>query len=435
MMKIQTQVQVRSRLVPVLAVLAGLMQLIDPFPVWTAVLVGLGGAWLAGYLWARALAGGLELRREMRFGWAQVGDQLEERFTLRNRSWLPALWVEILDESDLPGYQASRVSSLGGVSSSQWRTAGVCNQRGVFTLGPTSLIASDPLGLYRVTIHDPASTTLVVMPPVLSLPEIVVAPGGRSGEGRPRVNAPERTVSAASVRAYVPGDSLRLVHWPTTARREEFFVRLLDGTPASDWWVFLDLDRQVQAGQGWDSTTEHGVILAASLANAGLAGGQAVGFAASSQSPIWLAPREGEGQRWEILRALARAAPGDLPLVDLLARSRRAIDQRTSLVIITPNLQPDWAAALIPLLWRGIVPTVVLFDPHSFEPGRPAGEARSLERTLARLGIRHFTLNRETLDRPEARPGRQGRQEFRITPFGRAIPREPAAETPWEKLV
>jgi hypothetical protein len=45
---------------------------------------------------------------------------------------------------------------------------------------------------------------------------------------------------------------------------------MLDGAPASDWWIVLDVDSKVQAGQGWENTTELGIILAASLADRGI---------------------------------------------------------------------------------------------------------------------------------------------------------------------
>ena len=41
------------------------------------MLVGLGGLWLVGFFWAQVLAQSLSLTREIRFGWAHVGDRLE----------------------------------------------------------------------------------------------------------------------------------------------------------------------------------------------------------------------------------------------------------------------------------------------------------------------------------------------------------------------
>ena len=316
------RIRLNARLLPFIVILLLVMQLIDPSRVWTALLVGLGGAWLLAFFWARALAGGLRITREMRYGWAQVGDKLEERFTLVNSSTLPATWVEVSDQSTLPGYSASIATGVDGSSSNQWWTDGTCKRRGLYWLGNTIVYAGDPLGIFTVTIEDPARTNLMVMPPVVPLPQIEITPGGFLGEGRPRPNAPEYTVGAAGVREYMPGDSLRTVHWKTTARLQKPYVRLFDGAPAGDWWILLDLQEDVHIGANEDSTEEHAIILAASLADKGLRARQAVGLVASGENLVWLPPQPGESQRWEILRELAMVSPGHVPLSELLERIR-----------------------------------------------------------------------------------------------------------------
>jgi uncharacterized protein (DUF58 family) len=279
----------------------------------------------------------------------------------------------------------------------------------------------------------------MVMPPIIPLPQIDVAPGGRTGEARPRSDAPEKTVSSASVREWAPGDSLRWIHWRTTARREEPYVRIFDGTPAGDWWIFLDMDRRVQAGEGWESTTEHSVILAASLADRGLRMRRSVGLVANGKSLVWLAPEEGQNRRWEILRSLAMMNPGDCPLPELLGRSASSIGRRSSLVIITPNTQADWLQPLIHLIWRGAVPTVLLLDPETFQKtadGRPPAvpPAAVVMSLLAELGVSRYLIGRDLLDRPEARPGQEGQWEWKIMPTGRAVPvRRPTGEV-WKSL-
>jgi uncharacterized protein (DUF58 family) len=427
----EPRLRLKAHLMPALVGLLLVLHLAVPYRGWLILLVGLGGAWLASYLWARSLAHGLCLVREMRFGWAQVGDRLEERFTLVNDGMLPGLWVEVVDHSTVPDYRVSRVSAVGGGSQSRWHTKGVCTRRGLFTLGPTTLRTGDPFGLYTVTLHYPDSATLMVTPPILSLPTIEVAPGGRTGEGRPRANAPERTVGAASVRDYVQGDSLRWIHWPTSARRDSLFVKLFDGTPAGDWWVFLDLDQSVQAGQGQASTEEHGVILAASLADRGLRSGRAVGLVTHGEELVWLPPQEGDGQRWTILRGLALVETGSRPLAELLARARPRFGERTSLIIITPNVAGDWVEALWPLLRRGAIPTVLLLDPVSFGG---TGDASRTSALLSGLGITSYVITRDLLDRPESRPGRQGRWEWRVTPLGRAVTTRRPRELAWKVL-
>jgi uncharacterized protein (DUF58 family) len=427
----RSPIKLRSRIVIYLVGLLGFLQLVDPSPIWSALLIALGGAWLIGYIWARNLAATLHIVREMRFGWAQVGDQLEERFTVVNDGFLPALWVEVIDLSDMPDYQVSRVSAVEGRSQNHWRTTGLCHRRGLFTLGPTRLLTADPFGFYQVEILNPASTSLMVTPPIVPLPAIEIAPGGRSGEGRPRPNAPEPTVAAASVRQYLPGDSLRQIHWRTSARLGSPYVRLFDGTPAGDWWIVLDMDQRAQLGEGWDSTVEHGIILAASIADRGLRLGQSVGLVISGRRLVWLPPLAGENHRWQIFQELTLAEPGSSPLKELLTRAGSTFSQRSSLVIITPDSSGDWIEPLLPIIWRGIIPTVLILNPATFGG---TGNAQIVLSLLAELGIVRYVIDRELLDRPASRPGKAGQWEWRVSATGRAIPLRKPSEQGWKVL-
>jgi uncharacterized protein (DUF58 family) len=383
----------------------------------------------------------------MRFGWAQVGDRVEERFTLANRGVLPALWVEVVDHSTMPGYQADRVATVGGQDGTRWRVKGTCERRGLFTLGPTSLLTGDPLGVFSVEVRYPQSMPFMVMPPVVSLPSIEVAAGGRAGEGRPRPNAPERTVSAAMVREYMPGDSRRWIHWRTSARHDSLYVRLFEGVPAGDWWVLLDMDRDVQAGEGLNATEEHGVILAASLADRGLRAGKEVGLVAHGEELVWLPPRGGEGRRWEILRALALVSVGEVHLSRLLNRAGLGLGRYASLIIITPAVGGEWVESLVPLMRRDIVPTVLLLDRASFDDASldlardkqdgsfgGAADARRTGALLAGLGVAHHVISRDLLDPAEMRPGKRGHWEWRVLGTGHAVPVRQPQETAWREL-
>ena len=119
-----------------------LMQLVIPSRAWTTLFLGLGGTLAFSYLWARQMAGKLSVVREQYYGWVHVGDLLEERFSMHNNSFLPSLWVEIDDYSDLPGYSARSVRATDGHQTVQWRTEGICRQRGLFTLGPWQVRAA-----------------------------------------------------------------------------------------------------------------------------------------------------------------------------------------------------------------------------------------------------------------------------------------------------
>jgi uncharacterized protein (DUF58 family) len=425
------RIELKNRLLPILILSALVMQIINPYRGWVILLVSLGGVFLLSFLWARSLLKSLNLVREMRFGWKQVGDHIEERFTIENPGWAPALWVEVVDHSTLPDHHINWVTGVGGASDIQWHTQGVCSRRGLFTLGPTSLRSSDPFGIFTVTINNPAFRNLLVLPPVVPLPAIQIAPGGRSGEGRPRPDAPERTVTSGSVREYIPGDSLRWVHWPTTARRSKPYVRIFDGTPIGDWLILLDMDRHVQIGSGYDSTLEHAVILAASLADCGIRHRHAVGLLASGNQLTWQPPAEGESQRWAILRSLAMAEPGEVPLKALLQRMESTIRSDTSLILITPSTSAEWLEGLIPLSWRGINPTILLLDPFTFGS---SDSASPLAATLSDLGFANYVIPRELLNNTQTRPGKEGHWEWRVTGHGRAVLLQKPGDSAWKVL-
>jgi uncharacterized protein (DUF58 family) len=425
-------IRLHTRLWPILIPVLVLLELISPSRTWVTLLIILGGLWLVSFLWTRSLARRLFLDREVRYGWAQVGDQLEERFTVTNDSFLPGLWVEIEDHSNLPGYTAGRVTSVGGGESITWKTAGVCNRRGLFTLGPTSLRSGDPLGICSLEMQQPNSTVLLVLPPILTLPSIEIAAGGRAGEGRrPRREALETTVSVDTVREYVPGDPLKSIHWPTSARKNALYVRQFEHTPSSDWWIFLDLEKNVQLGHEEDATDEHGIILAASMADRGIRQGHSVGLVACGEKLAWMAPQGTSGQLMSMLRALALIQPGERPLAELLTAAQKSLRYGASLIIITPNVKADWVPAMLQLVKQGITPTVILLDPLSFGGTHSADGILNL---LNDYGITNHLIKRDLLNQPGIRPGTQGKWEWRVTGRGKAVAIRQPTDTSWRRL-
>ena len=221
------------------------------------------------------------------------------------------------------------------------------------------------------------------------------------------------------------------MHWKTTARRDKPYVRLFDGTPASDWWILLDLQSEVQVGSGGDSTEELGVILAASLADHGLRAHRGVGLVVNGKMLDWLPPRTGSGQRWEILRRLALASPGKTSLGEVLEHARPNLGRNGSLLIITATWRTDWFIALPSLLRRGIRPTVLLLDLHSFDDKR---DNSKIAAELKKMHITCHLLPREMFDLPEAQPGMRGQWEWRVSPLGKAIPVHAPEDHSWRRL-
>ena len=268
------------------------------------------------------------------------------------------------------------------------------------------------------------------MPPVISLPNFQILSSGWAGEGRSNPRSLEETINASHTREMAPSDPMRWIHWKSTARHDKFYVRQFEGTPAGDWWILLDLDRKNLVGTGWESTEEHSVILSASLAAQGLKQEHPVGLTVNGSEPSWIVPRRNEYQQRALLKSLAVASPSEMGLLDYLQRIGPSLGHSCSLLLITSNAAAEWTEALLPLMWRGILPTVFLLDPISF--GGTA-DARPVSDALRMLGIPCHIIPRDMLDRRQTQPGQEGEWEWRISGTGKAI----AVKTPvadWRRL-
>lgn len=418
-MQPDTKIELRLRLPALWLLLLFLAAIFLPDRIWNTLLIGMGGMFVISYLWVRQLAKGLQAERRLRFSWVAVGDRLEELFTIANDSPAPALWVEVMDQSNVPGYRAAVVRSVGAGQIDQWRETAVCTRRGQFYLGPWTIRTSDPFGIFMLTQHYPVSNEIVIHPPIHGQLPVRLPAGQSSGRRRVRQRSWQATINAASVREYQPSDPHHWIHWPTTARRQELFVRQFDLDAGGDVWFLLDLQEAVHLGSGEDSTEEYAVLLVASLAARALQQNRAVGLGAYGQQPQIIPPAHGYGQQWQILRALALVqADGATPLATALQDLGRIAQRGATAVIITPNLSDQWLPALLPLAQQGIESSLILLDPISFGG---TGSSEAMSQAIQHLGFHCDIVHRGEIGSPLQEQEQRGTWEFRVTASGRAV--------------
>src|SRR5574341_2374614 len=159
------------------------------------------GLVLISFLWAWSGVNWLRLSRQTRARRAQVGRYMEERFSIKNQVALPKLWIEVYDESNLPGHRASHVvSNIGPHAGASWLVRTLCVRRGEFQLGPLRMVAGDPFGLFEVERKISATSRLVVYPATVPIPDFALPAGILPGGDAIRRRTHTITTNAAGIR-------------------------------------------------------------------------------------------------------------------------------------------------------------------------------------------------------------------------------------------
>jgi uncharacterized protein (DUF58 family) len=413
-----------------------LWYLIDPTPVALMSVVMLGGALLSSFLWARAMALRVEGERRLRFAAMQVGDELEEQIYLKNNTSLPVIWTEFVDRSNIPGYTVSSARAADASTQVDWRAHTICTRRGVFSLGPWELRIGEPFGILLTRQLYLQRQDILVYPPLAVLPEQFLPHRGALGDHRP-LNQPLRaeTIASTTVRPYSPGDPLRHIHWRTSARHIDPFVKVFAPEAASNVWLVPDFDITGHIGKDDDSSQEVMVTVVASLAMVLLQQNLSVGLFASAEKETVVLPRQGQTHLWTILQALAplHAVP-DKPLEEGLNRAQGLVAGNDLLILVTPSLSPDWLGALRRISRsRGSSgrAEVVLLDPASFGAPVEPSAAEAFIPLLIEQGITANILRRDDIQLVSGYYGEVSRWEFSVTGTGRAVARHaPRAANP-----
>ncbi|OBI48742.1 DUF58 domain-containing protein [Mycobacterium sp. E787] len=173
-------------------------------------------------------------------------------------------------------------------------------------------------------------------------------------------------VEYADIRPYVPGDQLRAVNWPVSARRRQLHVtqRLTDR--AADVVVLIDRYRQ-PAGPA-TAATERVVRGAAQVVQTALRHGDRAGMVAlGGNRPRWLGADIGQRQFYRVLDTVLGAGDEFENTTGTLA-PRAAVPVGAIVIAFSTLLDTEFALALIDLRKRGhVVIAVDVLDSSPFE--------------------------------------------------------------------
>ncbi len=364
------------------------------------------GLLLLSLIWAWFNLRGLRVERETLTLRAHVGEFARERIIIQNRWWLPKLWIELIDQSELPQHGVGFVTSLGIGEQGRWIARTLCTHRGRYRLGPATLMSGDPFGIVQLARAVPTTNEILVYPQMVDLPGFRLPSAELPGGQATRARTFHVTPNVSTVRDYVPGDSFNRIHWRTTARMGQLMVKEFELDPSADVYIVLDMqertvvrdirmDRDQARGRRQRSpivaasSEEYAVMAAASLARTLLAQNRIVGLIAWGQHREIIPAERESRQLFKILESLAvLRAHGTQSLAEVLIAESQRFGRNSTLLIITSALNERWIEALQQHLMRGVRAAVIFVDPQSF------GGVQAVEPMLRRITELNIPLYR-----------------------------------------
>ncbi len=190
--------------------------------------------------------------------------------------------------------------------------------RGRYAVVEAEVVLEDYLGLERVVVPAGPAQPVLVYP---RLPELdgLFSDTARLGAGQRYLPLRASGFDFHSVREYEQGESLRKVHWPTTARRGRLMVKELRESPREDLVVLLQCDAAATVGPRGDSSFDAQVRAAGAFLRTVVARGRRAALVLGTQRMEMLRVTSLDGDWDAAFAALAGVEPdGDRPLERLL---------------------------------------------------------------------------------------------------------------------
>ena len=359
------------------------------------VAIGLVLAVLAAALWVRLLKRPMSLRRNLGRGDRLAGDDVPVQLELDTEGLAPSGTLLLRERIARLGERETPLVRRHGRLRGRYVLRRV--PRGRYPIEETEIVIEDPFGLERVAVELPSTTSILVYPRLVDVDRLFSESGARTPEGRRLLLRRPSGFDLHSVRDYQQGESLRRVHWPSTAKRGHLMVKELEDSPRDETAVLLDADASVMVGDPHDSSFELAVRAAGSIVKSHASRGRRAALVVNGSRPVYQRVHSFDGDWHRALEILAAVeADGHAPVANMLADEAGPAARAIELTVVTSALSPRLVERLAHRALAHHGASLVYVDPASFAEGAPdvrvASGAQLLR--LERAGVPVLILRR-----------------------------------------
>jgi uncharacterized protein (DUF58 family) len=325
------------------------------------VATGLVLAPLAARVWVGLAAAPIKLHRRAGRGALLEGEDVWVSLDARSSTRVPAPALTVTERIARLGEQTTTLTRAGQAYRGTYVLERV--PRGRYVVEHARATIDDPFGLARAEVELDARGSLLVYPRLVALDRLFSESGAHAQDGRRLLLRRPSGFDLHSVRDYEQGESLRKVHWRSTARRGQLMVKELEDAPRDEIAVILDAAQDAVVGDSFDVQ----VRAAGSILRAHASHGRRAVLAVNSSQQRAVRVSTLDGDWLAALVVLAESQPdGTRPVVELLARESGPASRAVETVVVTARLSVALATRLIQRALAGQGVSVVWIDTASF---------------------------------------------------------------------
>lgn len=310
---------------------------------------------------------------------AYDGDRIQVDFVVTNSSRATRSLVEAANvfytSVGNPGRVAALAVDLRAGATLDLTSEVLDLRRGEYVFPSPAAVSSDPFGLITVVRqmaeNDVSTARLTVFPRPFALDRFAVATDlSWAMSGLEPTSQAGAAGDFLGTREYRPGDSVRAIHWPLSARMGELIVKEFERSAATEVSIFVDLDEKAAWGKGREHTLEYAARIAASVTLHAMRRGNAVQLVAHGNQWIVVPPGKGDYHQQLIMHHLAALeATGATPFNYVVEQMASRLKEGSTAVLVFPSdrLQLDVFAPALERLWtRRVRVTAIIMNVESF---------------------------------------------------------------------
>lgn len=299
-------------------------------------------------------------------------ESLSLELSIHNQGHLPLFNISIDDFLGCDGEDHDRKFFFDWLKSRSKYTLNykcICRKRGKYDIGPVKTVFFGFIGFFLIEKTYGLKTHIYVYPRTFNIKKIPPLTGGRL----PWFGVETTAISGDSheffgVREYRSGDSVKRIHWLSTAKKNTLIVREFERVSFHQASIVFVLNKDENVGSGKESVCEYMIKIAASLVKYFTEKNICLEILAHTGKIAYFPSNKGTGYLEELFKFFAAVnIESKIRLGDFLQENSKWILSDTTVFVLLTDQNIDSALQMLSLKDRHISIITLILLSSSFK--------------------------------------------------------------------